>query len=98
MLSTGIPIRVVENLECFRASIGECRGDVKVLNAVDGLGSGDLEGETGGGGDGDRGGDHGGQSRAERDREHCARRCSRSRLRRGVLSVREEAVRARASR
>ena len=67
---------VVEELEGLVASVGERRGDLEVLDTVDSIYAGDLEGEAGcgnhsgrGGGEGEEGGADGGGEHVVNDRE-----------------------------
>ena len=61
---------VVEQLEGLVTSVGERGGDLQVLDIVNSLGAGDLEGEAGRRGDSSRGSHKGDERSAEGGGEH----------------------------
>ena len=61
---------VVDELEGLVTSVGDGGGDLEVLNTVNRLGAGDLEGEARGGGDSNRRGREGDEGGTEGGGEH----------------------------
>ena len=61
---------IVDELEGLVTSVGDGRGDLQVLDAINRLGTGDLEGEAGGRRDSDRGSRKGDEGGTEGGGEH----------------------------